>query len=672
MARLPKLKKGLERLGWRRGILLGALLLLVLAGLKAQRVWGFAHSLRDRLEELQTVADGGAGAGMNEVGASLRGAHADLEALRSELAFLLPLTRYLGWVPGFGGDLRAASALVDVALTVTEAGTVAFDGLEPLVALTEGADSDDQPLALVLKTLSDARPDLEAAQDRLAAALERRSEIDDAALSERTSSLLAKLDRYLPLIQTGLDGARLLPDLLGASGRRAFLILAQNNDEMRATGGFISAVGKLILNDAEIVEIAFEDSYVVDDFSHPYPDSPGPVLRYMGIDQWVFRDANWSPDFPTAAQKAVEIYQISRDLEADGVLAVDQHALQTIVAALAPLEVEGWPEPVTGENVISLIQLAWSPNEVENWSGFDTEWFQQRKSFIGDLIGAMQTKVETTPGQVDWLALARAAFQVLDERHVQVWLADSAHGAVDLLAEQGWDGAVREATGDYLMVVDSNMGYNKANVAVQESLEYRVLVNADRTAQATLTVRHVHQISEGPACDHSPRYGADYDDLVNRCYWDYVRVYAPAGSQLSAATAHPVSGDLLVTGQQQAGEADVLPEESGKAVFGSFFVLPHGQQIETRFVYQLPRATLQRVDGGWRYRLLAQKQAGTHAIPLHVTLALPPGASVQSAELSEGAYSTSATHPSEPSSVVFDVTLERDWLFEVVFRFNEH
>jgi hypothetical protein len=586
--------------------------------------------------------------------------------------FFLPVTRYLGWVPRVGGDLRFAPALLNVAQSVVEAGNIAYDGLEPLVPLTKGLNGEGQLLSQTLNILTDARPALQAAQDQLEIATKQRSEIDDRALSARTAELILRLDRYLPLMQTAVDGGQLLPDLLGASGRQAFLVLAENNDELRATGGFISAVGHLVLDKGEIVDITFEDSYLVDDYSRSYPDSPPPILRYMGIDQWVFRDANWTPDFPTSAQKAIELYRISRELDVDGVLAVDQHALQAIVAAMAPLEVEGWPEPVTAENVIPLIRLAWSPVEAGDRSTFDSRWWQQRKSFIGDMVGAMQAKVEAEPDRVNWLELARALLQVLDERHFQIWLADRADPAVDLLAEQGWDGATREAVGDYLMVIDTNMGYNKANAMVEQSLDYRVLVNVNGAAQATLLVRHNNSSTGERACEPQPHYGADYDDLIDRCYWNYLRVYAPMGSQLLAATAHQVPGNLLVTGQGHSGTPEVLLEELGKTVFGSFFVLQRGRDIETRFVYQLPEQTLEQMAMGWRYRLFAQKQAGTTAVPLHVELVLPTGSSVQSVEPREGTHDGQMVRQLGLNTVVFDVTLEKDRVFEVLFQFDEH
>ncbi len=42
----------------------------------------------------------------------------------------------------------------------------------------------------------------------------------------------------------------------------------------------------------------------------------------MGIDLWVFRDSNWSPDFPTAARQAVALYRPGQPVSVDGVVAL--------------------------------------------------------------------------------------------------------------------------------------------------------------------------------------------------------------------------------------------------------------------------------------------------------------------------------------------------------------
>jgi hypothetical protein len=189
--------------------------------------------------------------------------------------------------------------------------------------------------------------------------------------------------------------------------------------------------------------------------------------------------------------------------------------------------------------------------------------------------------------------------------------------------------------------------------------------------KATLTVHHTNPSKEDEACNPWPHYGASYDDMINRCYWDYLRVYVPSGSQLFAGTAHPTSADLVITGQRQSGAVEVLPDEQDKAVFAAFFVLPRSQETETRFVYQLPEHALEHSEQSWRYRLLVQKQAGTRLVPLHVAVVLPPGASVQAVEASDVVQGEAIIRQPEQNVVHFDIVLERDHNLEVSFLLNE-
>ena len=198
----------------------------------------------------------------------------------------------------------------------------------------------------------------------------------------------------------------------------------------------MSAIGTLTLHQGQMESFSFEDIYQVDDFSQPYPDAPPQFLRYMLSEIWLARDANWSPDYPTSVEALLQLYGISRDADVDGVIAVDQVALQQIVRAFEPVQVEGWPEPATGENVIDLVRQSWSPEG--DFSGWDLEWWRNRKSFMSDLAGALRTRVETAPQSLDPARVLQTGLTILDHRHAQIWLADEPARA--WVRQNGWDG----------------------------------------------------------------------------------------------------------------------------------------------------------------------------------------------------------------------------------------
>ena len=97
-------------------------------------------------------------------------------------------------------------------------------------------------------------------------------------LHAKLAPQLAHLSRLLPLARVGLKGAQVAPSLLGMSGPRTCLVLAQNSDELRPTGGFISGAGHARLDKGQIAEAKLGDSYAVDNFEQPHPE---PRSRYV-------------------------------------------------------------------------------------------------------------------------------------------------------------------------------------------------------------------------------------------------------------------------------------------------------------------------------------------------------------------------------------------------------
>ena len=97
----------------------------------------------------------------------------------------------------------------------------------------------------------------------------------------------------------------------------------------------------LTIDAGKIISLTVEDSYAVDDFTTPYPDPPAPLRDYMGIDLWVFRDSNWSPDFPVAARQAISLYTQTRGGHIDGVIAMNQKVVEALVDGFGPLTIDG-------------------------------------------------------------------------------------------------------------------------------------------------------------------------------------------------------------------------------------------------------------------------------------------------------------------------------------------
>jgi hypothetical protein len=421
-------------------------------------------------------------------------------------------------------------------------------------------------------------------------------------------------------LSIGEVGARLgpsLPWLLGMDGPRTYLVLVQNNHELRPTGGFIAAVGRVSVDKGRLTDLDFADSYQFYSEQSTYPPAPQPMRDHMAIELLVMRDANWSPDFPTSAQMARALYAQETGVQVDGIFTVDLNAVKLLVGALGALDVPGADEPITADNIEEQVIRFWekpatSDNVISD--GWDIDWYTKRKDFVPAIAKAALERVQSG---ADYGALLAAAQAAMDARSIQGWVNNPQVQGV--LNAAHWDGGLQPVAGaDFLAVVDTNMGYNKVDAAMQRALEYSVTwpQTAGEGALATVSITYTHPITTpDPGCNPAPHYGSTYADMIARCYFDYVRVYAPAGSEL--VTAKGVDGATITSRRGERGTQE----------FAGFFVLPPGGQQQVTFTYHLPAGLTPD-----NYRLILQRQSGTQPLPVLLNI----GDVVQASTVSEG------------------------------------
>lgn len=602
----------------KRGVLIGVLALALLGvGVWAARVVGATRDLLARLPEAQALLDGNPlEADPADVGALLHGVRDDVVALRRDVGWLAELGPALGWLPQVGPLLRDAPALMELGDALTELGVLLWDDVSPAAEAFHAGGSALDAAALALPEVA---ADVAAARPLAARAQAAYLELDVTAFPERFRDPVAKLGRMLPLLDVGLDWVEVAPSLLGLDAPRMYLLFVLNEDELRGGGGFLSGVGEVQVAGGRVVDMQFSDSYAADDYSQPYPDPPAPLRFFMGLDLWVFRDSNWSPDFPTSAQQAIPLYRPDHPVAVDGVFAVDQRAAQQLVDALGPLQLPGADALVTGETLLDYVYRSWVRAEDEVFG----EWWAQRKAFMGQLAEAAVARLAS--GELDLPRLAEIALDLVAQRHLQLYFVDERAQA--LLAAQGWDGRLPDKGGDYLMVVESNFGYNKASAKIARAFTYQVdLTQSPPVAAVTLVYTHTSQVDI--ACKLEPRYDAEYVQMQDRCYWAHLRVYAPDGVSLLASSTHPMPAEQVASREPWAGVPVVEPASEGAwTVFSQAFLMPTQAHTVVTMTYMLPAQVLtSTTEGDFTYRLTWPKQAGTRGAAARVVLLMPGNA----------------------------------------------
>lgn len=531
-----------------------------------------------------------------------------LDTLQTELPPLLPpawLTRPL---PVIGPDLAALPPVLAAGTDLSRAGA-------GLLWLAQA-----ETVGQLVERLAQAQDEL----TRMDATFQRHQQalagIDVLALSPVLAHHTHQLQTGLAQAQTGLQLAQQLPRALGFESPQTYLILTQNADELRPAGGYINTAGHVTLDRGQIIDFSMQDSYAIDRLSVAYPYPPPPLRTYMQADYWLLRDAGWSPDFPEAARTALNLYALGQGIRADGVIALDQQALPTLLQATGPLQVDS--EQVTPENVIALMQKHWAPTAEESLQG---PWWAQRKSFMLALAQALVRKFERSPDSIHIPALAAALQQTLAERHLLLYLEDESLAAA--LQTHHLDGGLVSAGGDYLLVADANVGFNKASALVERFLNYQVqlTVGGGVRARAQLVYQHTAP-ARAADCAINPRYDRSYAENMNRCYWDYVTLVIPAATRLISGPQFVIEGQYLLTGQPTQGQIDRQRLPTNKQGWSQLFLLRPGARVALDFTYRLPAGTVKTKADRKVYTLYLQKQPGTRQPAAQVLVTLPDGA----------------------------------------------
>jgi hypothetical protein len=204
------------------------------------------------------------------------------------------------------------------------------------------------------------------------------------------------------------------------------------------------------------------------------------------------------------------------------------------------------------------------------------------------------------------------------------------------LSAGGLDGTLRPGSNDYLYLVDSNVGFNKVDSVIQRSLAYQVNLSDLNHPIGEVILSYQHTGRGDKICKQAISYGnGTYQDMQQRCYLDYWRIYIPGGSEFLTSTAQPVPADELLNGLGWSGQVERLTGEAGTQVLAGLLMLPPAQSSQIVVSYNLPTSIVQLVGTNLHeYTLRVQLQPGLEGLPFRLEITLPNNTSPL--DLSEG------------------------------------
>ena len=253
--------------------------------------------------------------------------------------------------PFVGDDLRTVRLLAD------SSDQLAWQVLAPLANAANGLDLSKlapQNGTIDLESLTNAGSQISVAATGLAKIKDRLADVRTDGLigpvADAVNKFNAKLDEAQGFTGAALRAVDLLPGMLGKDGPRTYLVVFQNPDELRSTGGIFGAYA-VITADHGHIELVKQGAVSTDlkRFSPPIvtlPDNQRDLYSDKAA-EWPV-DVNLIPDFPQAAQIFAAMYRAKFGTTVDGVIATDPVALSYILKATGPLALPAMVQQATG------------------------------------------------------------------------------------------------------------------------------------------------------------------------------------------------------------------------------------------------------------------------------------------------------------------------------------
>ena len=381
--------------------------------------------------------------------------------------------------------------------------------------------------------------------------------------------------------------------LLGKDSPRKYLMIFQNDGELRPSGGFWTAYSTIIVKNGKVTPGTASNIYDLDDKIASKIPAPRLIKDYhIGVPYLNLRDSNLSPDFPTDAQIFLDQYNkaVGKKDTFDAVIAIDTSILVDMVKILGKLDTRvgtftAEPDKRCYGCPSIIYEMSWISGRPRNYIE------KNRKDFMNPLMSALLANVMGSE-KTKMAPLIEAFFKNVNQKHLLVYFPDAEMQEIGNLANITGKIINVENNIDYFHLNDTNFASAKSNFFITQKIKHEITIE-NNVAEHKISITYTNpnpasncNLEKGDLCLNAARYR------------DLFRFYVPTGSQLIKMTGSEVN--------------PVLYEELGKQVFEGFYGNKYALNAQSNIKTSIQYTSGVKIDS--TYTLLLQKQPGTKPV----------------------------------------------------------
>src|SRR4030042_5231555 len=428
--------------------LLAFIVLIVIPGLS---VYGKSKAL---YKQPQALAASAKGQNLQAMKAEIGKTKTSLTSLRSSFTFIY-WTKFIPFIGSYVADAEHGLKAYGYGLDAAEITLTTVEPYADILGITtdlgaDGAKTAQERIDFVVKAIPTIIPKID---EILAKANQAKAEIDAVNPNRYPVKFAGRevrepMKKAIDMMTEG--GGRVAqskplleaaPYLLGLDSPPQYLLLFQNDKELRPTGGFMTAYAIMKVDKAKFEPVRSDDIYNLDAKYRPRIPAPEPISKYIKGPYILsknlrLRDMNWSPDFTESMQLFTKEAESVGVKGIDGVIAVDTQLLVNLLDAIGPIGVSGFGNFSTQNEpkcncpqVIYELEsfpdtegpIVWDP--VSGKIVFAPPNIDNRKKILGSLMNSILANSLGQPKE-KLPKLAEAAFKSLLEKQVFFSLID--------------------------------------------------------------------------------------------------------------------------------------------------------------------------------------------------------------------------------------------------------
>jgi len=410
------------------------------------------------------------------------------------------------------------------------------------------------------------------------------------------ANLSSDFFRYLKNVPKNVE------NILGiGEGGKSYLILFQNNAEIRPSGGFIGSFARIDFKDGELQKLDFEKNiYTLDKAFIESGKAPDPPSEYKDfINVWTMRDSNIFADFEVSAKKVSWFYKEESGNDVDGVLAIDTTLFRRLLDIVGPIEMPEYDMTVTAENFLRDVQYQVEVGYFENKDNWSEN---QPKKILSDMLPIFMGRIFSDKNHQK--ELLEQLVRAINEKHIIAYFENSK--IQDLVSGINMAGKIKNTTGDYIMVSDANIGGLKSSLNIAQTYLHNIVIDDQGNASEKLSIIRKHKGSY------------EWPDGENK---NYIKVFLPLSTEVEKVD-FVAGNNIRKSADGQDGFSKSV--EYGKSVVAFWQNTLPGSDSQSDIYYS--RSKVVSLDEEVViYNITLQKQPGIESFSYNLNLVYPDG-----------------------------------------------